>query len=199
MCCAYVWPRAVQCQGHSSRFTMYDCITCPLYNSWRVGDNLKWLCTITKYHETMCRTQHCLTILCVRSISFEALVWFTNHSAQMPSMMSRCAVGLFDQTWVKVTVKHCMTITVLLARFITLKGLMTFWNNVAHLYSTNSWCAERMFDQGHFKINVTFSGQTHCCVLSISFEPLKGLTNNYAQMSRTMCRYAVRMFDQGRL
>ena len=40
----------------------------------------------------------------VRSISFERLVGFTNYFAQMSSMMRRCAVPMFDQGRVKVTV-----------------------------------------------------------------------------------------------
>ena len=42
----------------------------------------------------------------VRSISFEL---FTNNSAQMSIMMSRCAVRMFDQGRVKV--KHCSPFT----------------------------------------------------------------------------------------
>jgi len=40
----------------------------------------------------------------VRSISFEPLVGFTNNFAQMSSMMRRCAVPMFDQGRVKVTI-----------------------------------------------------------------------------------------------
>jgi len=29
---------------------LYDCITCPLYNSWKNGDTLKWFGTNVKYH-----------------------------------------------------------------------------------------------------------------------------------------------------
>jgi len=36
-------------------------------------------------------------------------------------------------------------------------------------------------------------------VHSISFEPLVGFTNNFAQMSSMMGRCAVPMFDQGRI
>jgi len=43
----------------------------------------------------------------------------------------------------------------------------------------------------------------HCMTVfrvhSISFEPLVGFTNNFAQMSSMMRRCAVLMFDQGRL
>jgi len=43
----------------------------------------------------------------------------------------------------------------------------------------------------------------HCMtvfrVRSISFEPLVGFTNDFAQMSSMMRRCAVSMFDQGRL
>jgi len=42
---------------------------------------------------------------CVRLISFEPLVGFTNISAQMSSMMSQCAVLMFDQGRVKVIVQ----------------------------------------------------------------------------------------------
>jgi len=54
MCSAYVWPRLVQDQGHSSRLNIVR-----LY--WMVGDMtcLKWLhkCKVEIYHETMCRVQ----------------------------------------------------------------------------------------------------------------------------------------------
>ena len=52
----------------------------------------------------------CLSRIPVRSISFEPLVEFTNNSAQMLSMMRRCAVPMFDQGHFKVKVKHCMTV-----------------------------------------------------------------------------------------
>jgi len=85
-------------------------------------------------------------------------------------------------------------------------------------------CAVPMFDQGRFSVMVTILDYTlydcisclcltkvgstsmsqskikHCmtvfCVLSISFEPLKGFTNHFAQMSAMMVRCAVPMFDQ---
>ena len=40
---------------------------------------------------------------------------------------------------------------------------------------------------------------SHFRVRSISFEPLVGFTNNFAQMSTMMKRCAVSMFDQGRV
>jgi len=55
-----------------------------------------------------------MTVFCVRSISFEPLVGFTNNFAQMLSitnyfaqmsaMMGRCAVPMFDQGRFKVRV-----------------------------------------------------------------------------------------------
>ena len=55
----HVWWVNVQCicltkvmviiQG----LALYDCITCPLYNSWRVCGILKWLGTNVKYDESM--------------------------------------------------------------------------------------------------------------------------------------------------
>jgi len=51
----------------------------------------------------------CLSIcLSVRhafvSVSFELLVGFTNNTAQIPSMMTRCTVQTFDQVRFKVKV-----------------------------------------------------------------------------------------------
>jgi len=40
----------------------------------------------------------------VRSISFEPLLGITNNFAQMLSMMRRCAVLMFDQGRVKITI-----------------------------------------------------------------------------------------------
>ena len=36
-----------------------------------------------------------MTVFRIRSIPFEPLLGFTNYSAQMLSMMSRCAVRMF--------------------------------------------------------------------------------------------------------
>jgi len=58
----------------------------------------------------------------VRSISFEPLVGFTNNSAEVSSMRSRCAVCMFDQGWFKV--KHCMTVLRFLS--VTLEELVIF-------------------------------------------------------------------------
>jgi len=38
-----------------------------------------------------------MTVFRVRSISFESLVGFTNHFAQMSAMIGQCAVPMFDQ------------------------------------------------------------------------------------------------------
>ena len=59
---------------------------------------------------------------------------------------------------------------------------------------------------GIYMYPVTFLGSQskikHCMtvfrVRSISFEPLVGFTNNFAQMSSMMRQCAVPMFDQGR-
>jgi len=105
------------------------------------------------------RPSVCLSVcpfvtLCVRSISFEHLVGFTNNFAQMSSIMRWFFVQCLGLTKVgsrsrsQFKIKHCMTV---------------------------------------------FS------VHSISFEPLVGFTNNFAQMSSVIRRCAVPMFDQGRV
>jgi len=50
------------------------------------------------------KIKHCTTVFRVRSITFEALVGFTNNFAQMSSMMRQCAVPMFDQGRFKVNV-----------------------------------------------------------------------------------------------
>jgi len=45
-----------------------------------------------------------MTVFRVRSISFEPLVGLTNNTAQMSSMMSSCAVRMFDYGLFKVKV-----------------------------------------------------------------------------------------------
>jgi len=50
-------------------------------------------------------TVHCMTVFCVRSLSFEPLVVFTNNFAQMSAIMRQCAMLMFDQGQLKVKVK----------------------------------------------------------------------------------------------
>ena len=54
-----------------------------------------------------------MTVIRVRSISFEPLVGFTNYFVQMSAMKGRCAVPMFDQGqfnpwWVlQITLHKC--------------------------------------------------------------------------------------------
>jgi len=146
----------------------------------------------------------CLSVtLRVGSISFKPLVIFTNYSAQLSRMMRWCAVPMFDQCQFKVKVnskiKHCMT--VFYVRSISFEPLVGFTNNFAQMSSMMRQCAVPMFDQGQFKVKVNLKIK-HCMtvfhVCSISFEPLVGFTNNFAQMSSMMRQCAVPMLDQGR-
>ena len=74
---------------------------------------------------------------------------------------------------------------------ITLHKCQVWWEDVQCLCLTKVGPRSR----SQFKIK-------HCMtvfrVRSISFEPLVGFTNNFAQMSSMMRRCAVSMFDQGR-
>jgi len=51
------------------------------------------------------KIKHCMTVFCVRSISFEPLVGLTNNLAQMSAMLGRCTVPMLDQCWFKVKVR----------------------------------------------------------------------------------------------
>jgi len=90
-------------------------------------------------------------------------------------------------------------------RSISFEPLVGFTNNVAQMSRMMIRCAVPMFDhltnvglrsRSQSKIN---NCMTVFRVRSISFEPLVGFTNNFAQMSSTMRRCAVPMFDQGRV
>jgi len=74
---------------------------------------------------------------------------------------------------------------------ITLHKCQVWWDDVQCLCLTK--VGSRSRSQSKIK---------HCMtvfhVRSISFEPLVGFTNNFAQMSSMMRRCAVPMFDQGR-
>ena len=74
---------------------------------------------------------------------------------------------------------------------ITLHQCQVWWDNVQCLCLTK--VGSRLRSQSKIK---------HCMtvfrVRSISFEPLVGFKNNFAQMSSMMRRCAVPMFDQGR-
>jgi len=74
---------------------------------------------------------------------------------------------------------------------ITLHKCQVWWNDVQFLCLTKVGSSSR----SQFKIK-------HCMIVfhvrSISFEPLVGFTNNFAQMSSMMRRCAVSMFDQSR-
>jgi len=54
------------------------------------------------------KIKHCMTVFCVRSISFEPLLGFSINFAQMSSMMRRCAVLMFDQGRFKVKVMQAI-------------------------------------------------------------------------------------------
>jgi len=79
----------------------------------------------------------CPSCFCVRSISFEPLVGFTNNFAQMSSMMRRCAVptvcltkaGSRSRSLSKI--KHCMT--VFRVRSIFFEPLVGFTNYFAQM------------------------------------------------------------------
>jgi len=204
MCIVYVWPRSVQGQGHSSRLkTLNDFISSPLYYIfWTPGGLLQitlhkcqvWWADVQCICLTMVvissksyfKVKHCMTVFCVRSISFEALVVFTNNSAQLLSIMNWCAVHMFDQSLFKIKVigqvKHCMT--VLRFHFIT-HGDFLKWLGSNIKYHETMW--RETFNQGHFKVKVK-----HTIMSTISFE----IT---AQMSSNMSRCAVCMFYQGRV
>jgi len=50
------------------------------------------------------KIKHGMTVFCVRSLSFEPLVGFTNNFPEMLAVMKLCAVPMFDQGRFKVKI-----------------------------------------------------------------------------------------------
>jgi len=124
---------------------LYDCISCPLYFFW-TPDGFSKNCPNIKYDESMCSDY--LTVFCVHSISFVPLIEFLNNSKQMSSIMSQCAIHMFDQSRFKVKViVQCLTLY-----DCTSCPLYIFWT--LQMSSKMSQCVVRMFDQGQVKVIV---------------------------------------------
>ena len=136
-----------------------------LYNSWRVGDILKWLCINVKYHKMMCRAPWQRSFIghgdILRSYTLSCQLYIFWTPGRIYKKLSTCQVWWVNVQCVCLTkvgsrsrslfkVKHYMT--VLHVHSITLIGLVR---------STIRWCKERMFDQGLFKVNVIAQGQTY--------------------------------------
>jgi len=100
-------------------WTMYECISCPLYIFWtpgRFSNNSAQMPSMMRgfavpmFHlgrsrsRSKFKVKQCMPLFRVRSISFEPLLGFSNNSAQMSSMMRQCAVRLFHQGRFKVKV-----------------------------------------------------------------------------------------------
>ena len=88
--------------------------------------------------------------------------------------------------------------TVFRVRYISFEPLVGFTNNFAQMSSMMRQCAVPMFDQGRLT-SMSQSKIKHCVtvfrVRSISFEPLVGFTNTFAQKSSMLRLCAVPMFD----
>ena len=99
-----------------------------------------------------------------------------------------------------LSVRLCPSVRPSVCPSNSFEPLVGFTNNFAQMSSMMRRCAVPLFDQGRFKVKVTIKVLTlFDCIscLHISFEPLVGFTNNFAQMSSMMRRCAVPMFDQG--
>ena len=102
------------------------------------------------------KIKHCMTVFCVRSISFEPMVGFTNNFAQMSSMMRRYSVLILTKVGSRSRsqskIKHCMT--VFHVRSISFDPLVGFTNNFAQMSSMMRRCAVLMFDQVRVKVRI---------------------------------------------
>jgi len=101
-----------------------------------------------------------MTVFCVRSIYFEPLVGFTNNSAQRSSMISRCALRMFDQGRfkVKVVVQGLTLYDCSFVRSLSFEPEVGFTINSAQMSTMISQCAVHMFDKGHIKIKGIVQG-----------------------------------------
>jgi len=119
-----------------------------------------------------------MTVFGVCSISFEPLVGFTNYSTQMQSMMSRCAVLMFDQGQCHSSRFH--VVWLLCVRSIT-KGLWHF--EMTWYKCTVPWDDVQAYVWLRSPEGQGDTLRSNSCVHSIYFEPLMWLTNNSEHMS----------------
>ena len=113
-------------------------------------------------------------------------------------MQCLCLTKVGSRSRSQSKIIHSMT--VFRVRSISFEPLVGFTNNFAQMSSMMRRCAMHMFDQGGSRSR-SQSTIIHCMTVfrdrSVSFEPLLGFTNSFAQMSAMMGRCAVPMFDQG--
>jgi len=64
---------------------------------WLVDVQCVCLTKVGSRSRSKFKVKHCMTVLLVGSTPFKPMVRLTNNSAQKSSMMSQCAVHMFDQ------------------------------------------------------------------------------------------------------
>jgi len=170
MCSAYVWPRSVQGQGCNLRINivwLYFVSALYLLKSWcdlqitlhkcQVWwDDVQCLC-LTKVgsrSRSQFKIKQCMTVFRLRSISLEPLVGFTNNFAQLSSMMSRCAVPMFDQGGVKVKGQN-LRLNIVWLYFMSALYILNIWLDLQiTLHKCQEWCDDVQC-QCLFKVKVT--------------------------------------------
>jgi len=117
---------------------------------WWVNVQCVCLTKVGSWSRSEIKVKHCMIVFCVRSISFEPQVSFTNYWAQMSSMISRCAGVCLTKVSSRseFKVKHC--ITAFRVRSLSFDALVAFTNYSAQLSNMMRRCALRLFDHGRF-------------------------------------------------
>jgi len=148
--------------------------------------------------------KHCMTVFCVRSLTFEPLVGFTNNCTNVKYDETMCSA----QVWPRLVQGqgHNLRLNIVWLYFVSALYLLnTLWDLQITLHKCEVWWDDVQC-LGLTKVGSRSRSQfkiKHCMtvfsVRSISFEPLVRFTNNFAQMSSMIRRCAVLMFDQGRV
>ena len=122
----YIWRDIYVSPHEMGRHIVFSSVVCPsvrhtfvsalyLLNPWLDlqitlhkcqvwWDDVQCLCLTKVGSRSQFKIKHCMTVFRVRSLSFEPLVGFTNNLAQKSRILRRCAVPMFDQGRVKVTI-----------------------------------------------------------------------------------------------
>ena len=128
----------------------------------------------------------------------------TLHTCQVrwDDVQCLCMTKVGSRSRTQSKIKHCMTVfRICSISFepqvdlqITLHKCQVWWDDVQCLCLTKVGSRSR----SKSKIKLCMTVLSSCPLQDISFEPLVGFTNNYAQMSSMMRQCARLMFDQGR-
>jgi len=121
-------------------------------------DDMQCLCLTKVRWRSQFKIKHCITVLCVRSISFEPHVelQITLHKCQVwwDDVQCLCLIKVGSRSKSQFKIKDCMTVS--RVGSISFEPLVGFTNNFEQMSSMMRQCAVPMFDQGRVKVTIWY-------------------------------------------